>query len=103
MAHENQNYHHMNGLLCCAFTNEKTLPFVVVIFSHHGNNRNATFMFFVFVQVLLLELILRFAMVGCHSFENIWHEMIVYSVDENLQYVEITTFDWPQCCFYSIF
>ncbi len=43
--------------------------------------------FLLFVQLLLLELILRFTTVGCHSFENIWHEMIVYSVDENLQYV----------------
>jgi hypothetical protein len=44
-------------------------------------------MFFGFVQLLLLELILRFTTVECHSFESIRHEMIVYSVDENLQYV----------------
>jgi hypothetical protein len=63
------NNHHTNGLLCLQM--EKHCHFALVIFSHHGNNRNATNMFFVFVQLLLLELILRFMTVGCHSFENI--------------------------------
>jgi hypothetical protein len=38
-------------MACCAFTNEKTLAFALVIFSHHGNNRIATYMVFCFCTI----------------------------------------------------
>ncbi len=56
------NNHHTNGLLCLQM--KKHCHLHKSYFSHHGNNRNATNMFFVFVQLLLLELILRFMTVG---------------------------------------